>query len=321
MGFNIKFDLHWLRRYGVILPRKALVWDCQLAEFIISNQETPLPSLEDTIEKYKLGEKYVDINVDYWDKGIDTDKIPTEIVLTRVESDVVLTSKLFEWQMDYLKGNPQLRNLIWASCQDQIVLAEMEWNGLRYAIELSKELGDGIIQEQGEIKKKLLRIVPIPQVNWNSGDQLSIILYGGTLSFDVQEEYVFTYKSGLTKTKTRWVKQTIPMPRRVEPIQGSDLKKEGFWSTDDTNLSKLKPKDKDTKTIIDLVLLLRKMAKKVGTYFHGLPKLYKDMQWTNNILHGNLQSAVTATGRLSSTKPNQQNMDHEIRKCIVSRFQ
>ena len=161
VGFNIKFDLHWLRRYGVVLPRKALVWDCQLAEFIISNQETPLPSLEDTIEKYKLGEKYTLIEDEYWNKGIDTDKIPPEIVLRRVESDVMLTSTLFEMQMDYLKGNPQLRNLIWASCQDQRVLAEMEWNGILFDMVLAKKLGDDLLLEADKITRELNTIVQI----------------------------------------------------------------------------------------------------------------------------------------------------------------
>jgi DNA polymerase I-like protein with 3'-5' exonuclease and polymerase domains len=36
VGFNFKFDLHWLVKYG--LKINTPVWDVQLAEFILSHQ-------------------------------------------------------------------------------------------------------------------------------------------------------------------------------------------------------------------------------------------------------------------------------------------
>ena len=33
VGFNIKFDLHWLARYGITFANKR-IWDCQLTAFI-----------------------------------------------------------------------------------------------------------------------------------------------------------------------------------------------------------------------------------------------------------------------------------------------
>ena len=55
IGFNIKFDLHWIRRAGIRFDLlRTRVWDRQLAEFIIESQSTPYPSLNKSCEKYGL---------------------------------------------------------------------------------------------------------------------------------------------------------------------------------------------------------------------------------------------------------------------------
>ena len=56
IGFNIKYDLHWLHRY---LPGLHIsnVWDCQLGAFILSAQLTPYPSLDGVASGYGLDRK------------------------------------------------------------------------------------------------------------------------------------------------------------------------------------------------------------------------------------------------------------------------
>ena len=55
IGFNIKFDIHWLRRAGINIDLlRHTIWDCQLAEFILDCQSKPYPSLNGTCEKYGL---------------------------------------------------------------------------------------------------------------------------------------------------------------------------------------------------------------------------------------------------------------------------
>ena len=322
VGFNWKFDAHWSRRYGILLGSKN-TWDCQLAHFIIHDQQQPLPSLEDCASYYGLENKYIDIETEYWKKGIDNDQVPHDILERRVTGDVRITSQLFELQIDYLRRHPSKKRLIWVSCQDQKCLAEMEWNGLKYDLQRSIEAGDKIRLQQKEIEAKLDDIVQVDRgiINWNSKDHLSAILFGGDIPCRYREEYLFTYKDGSTATKSRWSERKITRERRLEPIDGTEYSKGGVYSTDAQTISRLKPRDPETKKILTHIKEYRKLDKKVGTYYHGLPKLYKEMGWTNSVIHGQLQSAVTATGRLSSKGPNQQNMDHDIRQCIVSRFQ
>jgi hypothetical protein len=37
VGFNIKFDLHWLKRYQINFTDKK-IWDCQLVHFILTGE-------------------------------------------------------------------------------------------------------------------------------------------------------------------------------------------------------------------------------------------------------------------------------------------
>ena len=37
IGFNIKFDLHWIKRYGINFSTKR-IWDCQLVHLILTGQ-------------------------------------------------------------------------------------------------------------------------------------------------------------------------------------------------------------------------------------------------------------------------------------------
>ena len=157
VAFNWKFDAHWLRRYGVTIH--ASVWDCQLAHFIIHDQTIPLPSLADVAQFYGLEDKYIDIETEYWDRGIDNDNVPIDVLEHRVKSDVRITSQLFELQIDLLKREPGKKNLIWLACQDQKILEEMEWNGLAYDLELSLALGDKDLLEIAEIDTKLNQII------------------------------------------------------------------------------------------------------------------------------------------------------------------
>lgn len=320
VGFNWKFDAHWRRRNHVAVPLRQPVWDCQLAHFIIHDQQKPLPSLEDCSDYYGLESKFIDIETEYWKKGIDNDQVPFEILHRRVTSDVSITSRLFELQIDHLRSHPGKKRLIWVACQDQKVLEEMEWNGLKYNLELSRQEGDKLRARQKEIEHELDEIVGFTGTNWNSKDHLSAILFGGTVDYKYRERYLFTYKDGSTTTKERWSIRSVPRERRVAPLKGTEYSKGGVWSTDAGVLPKLKIHDRATKRIIELIQEHRKLDKRVGTYYHGIPKLYEEMNWTNSILHGSLQSSVTKTGRLSSTNPNQQNMDHKIRACIESRY-
>ena len=85
-------------------------------------------------------------------------------------------------------------------------------------------------------------------------------------------------------------------------------------------LLSLKAKGK-VKKIIDLLIQRSVLEKINGTYLLGLPKKREEMNWPPNKLHSTLNQCVTVTGRLSSTKPNQQNFADLAKSFCISRYE
>ena len=72
VGFNLKFDLHWLRSLNVRGFQNRRLWDCQLAEYILSRQQWVYPSLgESCLRRGGIGKIDV-VEKEYWDKEINT---------------------------------------------------------------------------------------------------------------------------------------------------------------------------------------------------------------------------------------------------------
>jgi DNA polymerase-1 len=93
--------------------------------------------------------------------------------------------------------------------------------------------------------------------------------------------------------------------------------KTGQYKTDEATLNKLE----GTHPIINDILNYRTRKKLLSTYVEALPKLISPL---TGKIHTNYMQAVTATGRLSSNKPNLQNipirtdLGKEIRKAFCS---
>jgi DNA polymerase I-like protein with 3'-5' exonuclease and polymerase domains len=322
VGFNIKFDLHWLKRIGIDFSNK-LIWDCQIGEFLIGCQLHPYPSLNDAANRIGVPPKLDIVKEEYWDKGIDTDKIPIEILSDYLAQDLVLTQQVFEDQQEVFQNNGK-RTLFKLQCADLLVLQEMEWNGVKFDTVSARARALEIQNEIEGIHKSLSQLVGDIPINLGSNDHLSYLLFGGTLSIDFRIP-IGVYKSGAKVGQTRYkiVQKNYELPRLTEPIEGTEAKKpEGsqpVWKTNEDILRSLKL-NKKAKFIVDLVLKYSKLEKLRGTYLEGWSNLIDKMNWEKDTIHGNLNQCVAITGRLSSTKPNQQNADKETKTYCVSRY-
>jgi DNA polymerase I-like protein with 3'-5' exonuclease and polymerase domains len=318
IAFNSKFDLHWLRRYGIKFLHKKL-WCLQYAEFCISGQVWAYPSLhEASVLRGGIGKSDV-IEEKYWSKGVETVLIPWDELVLYNKQDCLSEWDLFQRQVEYLKDRPQLKKLIWYGCQDLLVTEEMEWNGLKYDHEKSLSIGNVFRDESAAIDKKLQELAGRVPVLFSSPADLSALLYGGLIKEVYKEQYEFRYKDGRTAIKSRPCVREHVLPRLVEPLKGSKTKKEGQFSTDEGTLKRLKASGQ-AQQIISLLLRKRELDKKVGTYYHGIPKLAAEKEWEDGVLHGQLNHCRAASGRLSSNNPNQQNLDYGVRECVVTRF-
>lgn len=319
VGANLKFDLSWMERIGID-TRKVKVYDIQIAEFLITNQTHAFPALDDLAEKY-LGQHKIDaIKANYWEKGIDTWFIPEDELTAYLKEDLRLTLEVFKQQEVILKEHGKW-NLFKLQCLDLVVLNNMEWNGLPYDREQSLKNAQDLEKDIAEITTNFSRYTNCPSFNPASGDHLSCLLYGGTITHKYRVP-IGIYKTGIKagQPRNKVFKEEYPQERLVEPLRGSELKKEGYWSVDEQTLSSLKPKTKEVKQLISDILRLSKLEKLKGTYYEGLPKIMDERGWENNLLHGKFNQCVARTGRLSSSQPNLQNFPPEALSLCRSEY-
>ena len=78
--------------------------------------------------------------------------------------------------------------------------------------------------------------------------------------------------------------------------------------------------NKKAMSVIELLLERATLEKRVSTYYRGLSKLRVESNWKEGYIHGQLNQCVASTGRLSSSKPNLQNFDGEIKELFYSRY-
>ena len=318
---NAKFDLHHLRNLGISVD-SCRIWDCALVEFMLEGQTTPYPSMNKMAEKYGLPQK-PDVKTQYWDNGIDTKDIPRdEIVSYLKDHDLTTTYAIYQLQKEAVSKKPlQFQRLVSLANQDVLVLAEMEYNGFYFDEELCKEKAVELEEKIKQLRMELNDYHNIEEFNTESGDHLSALLYGGTITIS-RKELVGTYKTGDRKGEDKygWRDYDYTLPRLFNPLPKTELKKEGYWQTGEDVLRQLKCRDKAGKRLLEVILELAKLEKMVGTYYNGLPKLRESMNWKPNYLHGNLNQVTARTGRLSSTKPNLQNIAGDMKEVFRSRY-
>ena len=315
--FNAKFDLHWLRRYGIEVGTKR-IYDCQIAEFILQYQENAYPSLQQCCEKYGLPGKLDVVKEQYWKAGLDTEQVPEDILREYLKQDVQQTYAVYLAQQSIIPDTK--RRLISLANQDLLALLDIERNGMLYDVDLSLTEGNEAQKKIDEIDQKLKEEIGFPDFNPGSGDHISAVLYGGSIKTS-RQVLIGTYKTGQKagQPKYKWEDELIPFEQLVKPLKNSELKKEGYYATNSETLVSLKATGK-AKKIIALLLERSTLEKLVGTYLHGLPRLIQEQGWSDNMIHGNLNQCVAITGRLSSSKPNMQNLDKSIAYLFRSRY-
>lgn len=320
IGFNIKFDLNWLKRYSIDFADKR-IWDCQLGQFIIDGQANPYPSLNKTCAIYGFEQKLDVVSEEYWKNGIDTTEVPVDILTEYLAKDVDLTYQVFLKQQEALEDNPQLKKLIRLHNADLLGLHEIETNGLMFNQKWSEELAEELTKRIEKLDKLLYQYHNFHDFNVGSNDHVSVLLYGGEIKYK-EQELDGVYKTGARKgeDKYKWVEKVFTLPRLVTPIKSSERAKEGFYKVNEPTLRQLKGRKKAME-VIELLLSRSEVNKRLTTYYRGLPDLNKEMNWEDNKLHGNLNQCVASTGRLSSSKPNIQNFDGEIKTLFYSRYE
>ena len=321
--FNAKFDLTWLWKYGIDLSSRR-VWDCQLFEYMASNQTWILPDLDTSASRRSLPitkEREIE---EYWKAGIDTTEIPWELIEKRVRVDAELTYRLYEAQLEEFNTWPQAKkNLFRLHCADLMVLHEIERNGFYYAEEESEaeacKTSARILELEGQIKA----FAPGVDINLNSPQQVSALLYGGDVWKKVTTQVGF-YKTGQKAGQPKFVTElvAVTLPRLIEPVEGTKLEDGEHWSSDQKVLGRLLNSriPSPARRLITLLLDYSRQQRSLSSYTQGLPKLIRAMHWPTNMLYGKINQCSVVTGRTSSSQPNLQNFDSNLKHLFRSRY-
>lgn len=331
VGFNIKFDLHWIARALGSPVFKAKIFDCSLAEYILSGQTSGFISLNEALTQYGLDTKE-DLVAEYWNAGISTEHIPKDILESYNNWDVIQTEALWRVQ-NQLLSRPQ-QTLLMLSGEDLKALQHAEYHGIKFDYEKAKaklaECDEKIFGIERDLGVFICDLPDTFQFNWDSGDHLSAFLYGGTLeySYSVPEQAV--YKSGPNKgqtyTRNRWHEASCTFPKRFSPLEGSEIAKTRnnpeattrFYQVDAPTLRQLKG-TKDDKKIL-AYLDERSKILKVKEMIMTILNKATEANWTDGCIHPQFNQNVVRTGRLSSSGPNMQNTPVEVDELLISRY-
>lgn len=271
MGQNIKFDMIVLRNMGITL--RGLFFDSMVADYLLHAGEQR-HNLDELAERY-LGHETIKIS-ELIGTGKNQKKmsdVPTELCARYAGEDAAVVWGLYPALMAELKKTPALPRLL-AGLEIPLidVLVEMESNG----IAIDRAHFDAL---SGEFAERL------------TGLEKEI----RALTADVDPDREFAASFNLNS------------PRQLQRILFDDLKlpvvkktKTGR-STDIEVLEQLAEYHALPAKLIEH----RTAVKLKGTYVDPIPELVHP---TTGRIHASFNQVVTATGRLSSSDPNLQNI-------------
>lgn len=335
VGHNIGYDLLFLanpnnksyQQWRDYLNHPGcLIWDTQLAAYRLSGHTHISPSMDKVAEQYGLQLKPGNMK-DYWNNGISTEDIPNAEVQPYLEHDVNTTSEIMRRQI-IQAAEAGMLDMLRIEMQSRVTTILMELNGMCFDDATAVAERDAVIvpmrmaAEQASIEKGMaLTGLPKDAVRPNSPHFLKAMLYAKTPVKWKERRAIMDddgnpvcFKGGKRKgeIKQRWENLEHMMPGPLSPVI--------FPGTDEETLTKIREHNKcsdELRAFLDDVISFRDGMKQEGNYYTG----YSELTWYDGMIHGNLNHAITSTGRLSSTNPNLQNAGHSpIRNHFKSRF-
>ncbi|MGD9692184.1 MAG: DNA polymerase I [Phycisphaerales bacterium] len=287
-GHNLKYDLLVLRRAGVEL--RGIAFDSMVASYLIDSARSS-HSL-DALALGLLGRTNISITEligsGKQQRTFDTVGLESATRYAAEDADVALQLCALMWPQIRAMGLEKLMNEVETPLID--VLAELEWNGILVdGAELERQRAR-LEERIGGLRREIVDASP-RAFNPDSPKQLAGILFNKP----TDEEAGLGIKP-VKKTKTG-------------------------YSTDVEVLERLAEDASVESPVPRLVVEYRQLTKLVGTYLVALKEAIND---ETGRIHAGFHQTVAATGRLSSSDPNLQNIPirsdvgREIRRAFVA---
>ncbi len=287
-GHNLKFDLLVLWKAGVSL--RGIEFDSMIASYVVDAARSAHGL--DALAQGLLGVRTQPISelIGTGRKQKSFDQVPLDRAGPYAAEDADVALRLRERLLPQMKAM-RLEGLF-RDVELPLVdaLAELQWNGVRVdAAELDRQ-AERLRARIEEIKKKISDAAPRP-FNPDSPKQLSTVLFN-----KAEDDEPGLGLTPIKRTKTG-------------------------YSTDVEVLEKLATKYERETGVPALIVEYRQLTKLVSTYLVALKEAINP---DTGRIHASFNQTVAATGRLSSSEPNLQNipirtdMGREIRRAFLA---
>ncbi len=320
VGHNLPFDLSYIykmKAFTAFLQRGGQVWDTQIAEYLMSGQRHSFASLAELQEIY-LGRKIKETRIGLlFQKGIGADKILA--ARTRCHrlfslyekyalSDGVTTLQVFAKQYAKAKEMGML-DVIKTYNMYMLCLLVVQNTGIPVdMVGCEKTLRDFKLKAIDYLAQATALVKPmwderLGDFNVNSNKDKSAILFGGT--YIIKKKVPDgNFKNGNQKFKNVDVEVVIK-GFNVPTSLTTEGAKKGQYATGADIVEKIYSKSKNPKLIeyCKLQRLSMTYNKMCSTYLEPFLNLS-----INGLLYPNYNNTMTITSRLSSSKPNLQNV-------------
>lgn len=344
--------------------RGGRIYDCQYAQYLVSAQQDKWASLDYLSTRYG-GELKEDKIKEYWKSGVQTIDIPKHELLEYLQGDLDNTEIVFKGIAAKAREQGMVKTIqahmdgLLATIEMEYNGLKIDWEAARRN---QKVLEDHLERINETLLGFAPKDLPDGcTFNFGSGEHLSALLFGGSIKYTTKEPilddfglptYVqkvekvpcrdingnlVKYKSGAKegqikyrnvklddpdKPKMRNVQKEYYLKGMTRPRKDWQLAKEGVYKTDNKVIEALAKKGvKIAKTLLEY----KKYDKDLGTYYERDGKGMLTLVQEGDIIHHSLNNVQTETGRLSSSKPNMQNLPRgntsDVREMFVSRFE
>jgi len=285
IGHNLKFDLHFMHIHPETVWRLKL-WDTMImAHHYDSRLSKSLESLEQTLlgkqSKKDILDSHSRKRIHKWD---------IQAIAEYCLNDVRVTWELYKLLDDILHHPPYYFPLLEKDMQFLKFIYEMEYYGVRVDVEGLQAAIPELEKERAELEKELYKATGHEHspFNWRSHQQLSKVLY---------DEMNFPR----------------PVNPFIDPVTGIDMgRNPSSRRYNSTMVSTAILAEKAQHPLAALIMKLRE-TDKLQKSIENLLNLQH-----NGYIHSNFNLAGTRTGRLSSSRPNLQNLSGEYRVFFFS---
>lgn len=328
IGHNIKFDILWLLAEGLMtideLINNVILIDTSIIAHRLSGHTHKFPSLKDCCIYEGLTVSKTDKVSEFWKAGYDTIDIPPSILKEYLTNDLLITDNLF-WT--YLRKYPELKSDVMLMLDMEALKSTcvLEYNGLPVnyqafldrQIELNRQVASLELNITALLTTAALDLRKAATLDSEGREIECVEVYKLIAKREAMYKYLLygmevelpctsylegkpTYKTGKRKGEYK----TKASKFLIGNADQNDIPNPLSQHT----IKKLLDENKIKAPALGKLLIEHAIYnKEKSTYFDGIAP-YLCVKDETTTLRGSLNFTATSTGRLSSSKPNLQNL-------------